>query len=75
MTLKIYDTVILDKILQIVRNLDFSGMVENRISSMDVLDVEKILLSVIKKELNAVVNLGAYIGFILGFVTSLLTLF
>ena len=35
---------------------------------MDVLEAEELLLSVMKKELNAIVNLGALIGFILGIV-------
>ena len=33
---------------------------------MDILEVEKIILDIMKKELNALVNLGAVIGFILG---------
>ena len=33
---------------------------------MDVLELEKLLLDIMKKELNALVNLGAIIGFILG---------
>ncbi len=74
LTLKIYETVILDKILRIVRDFDFAEMVENRIETMDVLDIEKMLLSVIKKELSAVVTLGAVIGFVLGLFNSLTAL-
>ena len=70
----IIDTVILDKILSIIRDFDFSALVEARIEKMDVLEVEKMLLSVIKKELGAVVNLGALIGFILGLFNSLTSL-
>ena len=33
---------------------------------MDILEVEKIILDIMKKELNALVNLGTVIGFILG---------
>ena len=40
--------------------------VEDKNNEMDVLEVEHILLGIMKKELNAVVNLGALIGFILG---------
>ncbi len=68
--LKIYDTIVIEKIANIVRGFDLAGMVEKRIAAMDVLEVEKMLLSVIKKELNAVVNLGAYIGFILGLLNA-----
>ena len=74
LTLKIYETVILDKILCIIRDFNFAELVEARIEKMDVLEVEKMLLSVIKKELSAVVNLGAIIGFVLGLFSSLTTL-
>jgi uncharacterized membrane protein YheB (UPF0754 family) len=33
---------------------------------MDVLEMEKLVLSVMKKELNAIVNLGALIGLLIG---------
>ena len=33
---------------------------------MDVLELENLLLGIMKKELNAVVSLGAVIGFVLG---------
>ena len=36
-----------------------------------VLELEKLLLSIMKKELNAVVNLGAVIGFVIGCVNLL----
>lgn len=35
---------------------------------MDVREFEKLVLSVMKKELQAVVNLGALIGFIIGLI-------
>ena len=38
---------------------------------MDVAEVEEILLGVMKKELNAVVNLGALIGFVIGLLNLL----
>ena len=41
-------------------------MVEEKINEMEVLELEKLLLSIMKKELGAIVNLGALIGVILG---------
>ena len=35
---------------------------------MDVREFEKLVLSVMKKELQAVVNLGALIGFVIGLI-------
>ena len=37
---------------------------------MDVSEVEELMLSIMKKELGAVVNLGALIGLILGLVNA-----
>ena len=39
---------------------------------MDVLEVEHLLLGVMKKELNAVINLGALIGFVIGLLNLLI---
>ena len=54
--------------LQIVDTVDISEIVEKKVLAMDVRDLEKLCLSVMKKELNAVVNLGAIIGLLLGIV-------
>ena len=35
---------------------------------MDVLEIEELVLSVMKKELDTIVNLGALIGFVIGIV-------
>ena len=45
---------------------------EQKINGMDVQEVERLVLSVMKRELNAVVNLGALIGFIIGLINLLL---
>ena len=54
--------------LQIVDTVDISEIVEKKVLAMDVKDLEKLCLSVMKKELNAVVNLGAVIGLLLGII-------
>ena len=38
---------------------------------MDVMEMEKLVLQVMKKELDAIVNLGAVIGLVLGLVNLL----
>ena len=53
----------LDKVLQ---GLDISKIVEQKISQMSVDDLETLVLTVMKKELNTIVNLGALIGLLLG---------
>ena len=62
----------LNKIADIIRRLDFAGMVERKVAEMDVMEIEFLLLSEMRKELNAVINLGAYIGFFLGLLNSFL---
>lgn len=61
-----YKNVIEDKTGNILEELNIAGIIEEKILSMDVLEIEKLLLSVMDKELNAIVNLGAVIGFVLG---------
>lgn len=49
-------------------NLNLAKIVEEKVSAMDTKEVEKLVLSIMEKELGAVVNLGAVIGFILGLI-------
>lgn len=46
--------------------LDLSGIVEEKINAMSADELEALVMSVMKKELNTIVNLGALIGFVLG---------
>lgn len=46
--------------------LDLKGIVEDKINAMSADELEALVMSVMKKELNTIVNLGALIGFILG---------
>ncbi|MBO4292511.1 MAG: DUF445 family protein [Lachnospiraceae bacterium] len=46
--------------------IDISGVVRQRVESMDVEEMENLTLSVMKNELQAVINLGALIGAVIG---------
>lgn len=50
---------------------DIRGMVSRKIMQMHPEQLEQLVLSVMKKELTAVVNLGALIGFVLGLINLL----
>lgn len=63
---KAYEHVINSKLSSILRHINIRGMIKEKMLQMDVLEVEDMMLKVMKKELNAVVNLGALIGFVLG---------
>lgn len=66
--LKGYEQLIENRLESVFHSIDISSIVESRINAMDVIELEELVLSVMKKELNAIVNLGAVIGFILGLI-------
>ena len=69
--MNIYEKVITDKISSLLKIINISEIITNKINSMDVLELEKLILLIMKKELNALVNLGAIIGFLLGLLNLL----
>lgn len=50
----------------IFERLNIKDAVEHKIAEMDIIEVERLILSIMKRELNAIINLGAFLGFILG---------
>lgn len=68
----LYTALVQKKLGAALKRLDISGMIKRRIDEMDVLEVERMMLSIMQKELNAVVGLGAVIGFVLGLVNLLI---
>ena len=69
---KLSDEALLPAIGEASAAFDVSAEVEKKISSMDVKELEKLCLSVMKKELNAITWLGGLIGFVLGLVNIFL---
>ena len=55
--------------------IDIAGIIEDKINGMAVEDLEVMVLQVMKKELDTIVNLGALIGLILGLVNLLINYF
>ncbi len=66
MVLKIYRMVVETKLSGVMEKINIPEIIENKINSMDMLEIEQLTLSVMKKELDAIVWLGAVIGFVLG---------
>jgi uncharacterized membrane protein YheB (UPF0754 family) len=64
----VYEGAVLNVVKPLAASVNVSEIVEQKINDMDVKELEKLVLSVMKKELNAIINLGALIGFILGIV-------
>ena len=50
----------------VLKSVNISAMVEEKINAMSIDELERLVQEVMKKELIAIVNLGALIGFILG---------
>lgn len=58
----------------ILSSLDVKKMVEKKINSLDMIEVERMLLRIIERELNAITWFGALLGAIIGLGQSLLGL-
>lgn len=69
---ELYRTVIMEHLPCILGTLDISKIVTDRINEMDVADTEKLILQVMKKELRAIVWLGAGLGFLMGWVNVII---
>lgn len=63
-----YETFVCSQLQQCLQQINLSKIVEDKINEMEVAELEKLVLSIMKKELNAVVNLGAVIGFVIGII-------
>ena len=67
----VYRRLVSDHADSIVARFRIADIVEERVRSMPPEDLEKLILSVMKKELNDVIRLGAVIGFVMGLITTL----
>lgn len=67
-----YKTIITEHLPRILQDIDISAIIEQRINEMDMEEAEAIILDVMKKELRAIVWLGALLGSIMGTLNSLL---
>lgn len=62
----LYRTVINEHLPKIIDSIDISKIVRERINEMDVNETEKLIFQVMKKELKAIVWLGALLGMVIG---------
>ena len=69
--LNAYRVIITEHLPRILEDIDISSIIEKRINDMDMVEAEAIILDVMKKELRAIVWLGALLGCIMGTLTSL----
>lgn len=65
-----YRVIITEHLPRILQDIDISGIIEQRINEMDMDEAEAIIMDVMKKELRAIVWLGALLGSIMGTINS-----
>jgi len=70
----IYRTIISNHLPRILKSINISRIIETRINEMDINEAEQIILSVMKKELRAIVWLGALLGSIMGTIMMFINL-
>jgi uncharacterized membrane protein YheB (UPF0754 family) len=65
---QIYEDIVKRALKSLLGSINISKIVEEKVNAMSVKELEELCLSVMKKELSAIVNLGALIGFVIGIV-------
>lgn len=69
--LKQYTHMIEHQLIQILESVDIPHIVESKVKSYGLMDLEKLILSIMAKELRAIVWLGALLGGIMGILMSI----
>lgn len=67
----LYREIITSKLDHLLKAVEVDKIVERKIASFDAPMLEKLIFGIMKKELNAIVYLGAVLGFLMGFINLL----
>lgn len=65
-----YTILIQNQLESMIKSINIAEIVENKIKDYDVLEMEKVILSIVNKELRAIVWLGALLGAIMGVIMN-----
>ena len=68
----IYEKILEENIEKLIRAIDIGGIVYKKVSAFDAEELESLIFGIMKKELKAIVYLGALLGFLMGFLNILL---
>ena len=68
--ISIYEKIIKNDLTQIMHELNLAKIVEDRISTFDVMELENMIFGIMDKELKAIVYFGALLGFLMGFINA-----
>lgn len=68
--LKVYHFTVKNYLPGILKEIDIAKLVEDRINAFSLIELEKLLLDLMRKELNAIVYLGGLLGGIMGIIMN-----
>lgn len=69
---KLYRTAIEENLDKLLAAVNIESIVVEKVNSFDAFQLEQMIFGIMKKELNAIVYLGALLGFLMGFINLLL---
>lgn len=69
---KAYEGIIINKLSSALAAVDISKIVSDKLNDLELLELEKMIMDLMKKELNALVWLGGLLGFVMGFLNVIL---
>lgn len=68
----VYESIITNRLADILEAINISNVIHDKISQLDLLELEIMIISLIKKELNALIWLGGLLGMLMGFINIIL---
>lgn len=71
--LKSYDYIVRKKLGEVLSTINLAQVVEERIAEYDPLELERLILEIMNKELKAIIWLGALLGFLMGCIMIIFT--
>lgn len=66
-----YKKVITDNLQPVMEGINLAKIVEDRVASFDVIQLENMIFGIMDRELKAIVYLGALLGFLMGFINMI----
>ena len=72
--LRIYKSIITNNLPKILETINIQKIIEDRLNAMDMAETERLIISIMDKELKALVWFGVALGFVMGFLTDLMFL-
>lgn len=64
----LYEDIITNKLEDILKTVDISEVIQNKINELDLIELEEMIMSLMKKELNALIWLGGLLGVVMGLI-------